>query len=429
MQICSSLHGRYKDVARAAKRMALAFERGADVQALVQGCEADLDELPGLIVLDGPSPLLGGGNHFHAFALSRALLDVEGDSPEGARLLRKRWLDDSLLRPWTFLGLLGQVDQDLVPDSRLLDLLDGATAHWQALQDCGKRYSSGLPSGSSLWEAQRMLTFALARQGVDLGSVRPPEKSAELERLTAGSPGRRVRDLLSEGLHEKAVAILRQSSQDIVLLALAEHFVTRGQAHLAAPVIREAAQKYDTHGILVGWLSQHGSDDAHTAVQDARSAFLRRPGFAEWQHLKSVGSPEIVEQALEELSRGERADSVLWVHLWEKDGKRALATWEKLWAQPGSNHTSLGFSAEQVAGAIVASLPERAANLYLIAAKTHVRLRNPSAYKSAAGLVRSASDAFRTAGKAERAKQAIADFRAEHRKLQTLIAVLDAAGL
>ncbi len=74
MRVPSFLHGRFAEVSRSAKGAAHELQRGAHLVDVVDSW-VDLRDLPGLIVLDGPSKLLGGSLHFHAFALMRAVAD------------------------------------------------------------------------------------------------------------------------------------------------------------------------------------------------------------------------------------------------------------------------------------------------------------------------------------------------------------------
>jgi len=108
LQIPSFLYGPYKNVSRACTRKVRALARGATFAEIVESW-IDVDEVPGLLILEGPSKLDGHTPHVHCFALSNAAFRV-WSSRRGAELdaLRARWLDSSLRSQWGFLGLLGQ---------------------------------------------------------------------------------------------------------------------------------------------------------------------------------------------------------------------------------------------------------------------------------------------------------------------------------
>jgi hypothetical protein len=75
MQLPSFLYGRYKDVKARSNKLVTALRRGTKWSELAGLSDEMLDtrRVSGLIVIDGPSPLLGGENHFHCFAPFRTV--------------------------------------------------------------------------------------------------------------------------------------------------------------------------------------------------------------------------------------------------------------------------------------------------------------------------------------------------------------------
>jgi hypothetical protein len=387
----------------------------------------DLRDLPGLIVVDGPSKLLGGSPHFHAFALTRAIADsllpVTEANGHG-------WVDESLGEAWSFLGLLGQDGFRIVRYARDLELLDGAIAHWSSMVSLGARYSVGLDRGVHAWDAQVAVRGALAGQGVTTTHLSPPETGEELAQLVSSSPGRTIQRLLGASKPEEAATILAQASfDDFVLCSLAEHFVRAGETATAVAVLRRHAERADAHGLLSTWIAEHGEGRGPVAVSDVREAFLRRPDLAAWTRLKQVGVVADGEDALQELARRGKPEMVMWVRVWDGDGEGALAAWEAMWSGGTADRVSLGFAARSVARLVASSRPDRAAELHLVAASTMVRLKKPSAYREAAEHLRRACDAYRAAGAPERAQTTMAEFRSEHRRLARLMTILDEVGL
>jgi hypothetical protein len=426
MRVPSFLHGRFAEVSRSAKRVARELQRGAHLQDVVDSW-VDLRDLPGLIVLDGPSKLLGGSPHFHAFALTRAVADSLLPLTEAKC---HGWVDESLREAWSFLGLLGQHGSRFARTARDLDLLDAAVAHWSSMTSLGARYSAGLDRGSHAWDAQVAVRGALAGQGVATTHLSPPETGEELAQLVSASPGRTIQRLLEADKQDEAATILAQTSfDDFVLCSLAEHFARAGETATAVAVLRRHAERADPHGLLSTWIAEHGESHGPVAVSDVREAFLRRPDLAAWTRLKQVGIAADAEEALEELGRRGKPEIVMWVRVWDGDGERALAAWEAMWSGRAADRVSLGFAARSVAQLLASSRPARAAELHVLVANTILRLKKPSAYREAAGHLRSACDAYRAAGAPERAQTTIAEFRSEHRRLTRLMTILDEVGL
>src|SRR5262245_65076368 len=108
MQVPRLLCGRSKPVASVWRKQIAKLARGEpwiDRSAeLIAASDA-----PGLVMLNGPSPLLGGEDHVHAYAplweLGKAF-DAAGLELDAVN----RALDASLDEPWAILGLLSQAN-------------------------------------------------------------------------------------------------------------------------------------------------------------------------------------------------------------------------------------------------------------------------------------------------------------------------------
>ena len=125
--------------------MLTALNRGKSLADCVDGW-VELPPASGLIALDGPSTLLGGGDHVHVFALTTAF---DGRWDELAAL-RARWYDLAIAQPWSSLALLVRSAYWFLPDDRLLPLLERVSGHWPELDSVGARYTHGLPEGRDL---------------------------------------------------------------------------------------------------------------------------------------------------------------------------------------------------------------------------------------------------------------------------------------
>lgn len=104
MQLPTSLCGTAKTVAAAWRKRVTQLKRGGPWLVPADELIADRDA-PGLVAVDGPSPLLGGEPHVHAYApfreLGRALDDHRLDVDTAARAF-----DEALAHGWSLLGLL-----------------------------------------------------------------------------------------------------------------------------------------------------------------------------------------------------------------------------------------------------------------------------------------------------------------------------------
>ena len=432
MLLPSMLHGRYADASRAAKRIARDFSRGVSLQGLVAGHEVEANDLPGLIVLDGPSPNIGGQAHFHAFAVSRAIIMVDQPSIEATASLRDRWFDESLRAPWSFLGLLGQMGQVLVRARRQIDFLETGIRYWDAIHELEMRYTFGIGEGCTFWRSQIAMGSALACQGAKFTSIGDagPTTVDELRTLLVSSPGYKIRDALAEGNDDLAVGLLRAAAPTLPYIAsLADHFITYDRTELALPIVRAVAQPTSTDRAAATWVSENGAGDSTLAVDDARSAFLARPDAKAWKRLKQSATEEVCAGALRELMRGEHAQIALWVHIWDGNGPKALKAWEHFSDEAGPGDFGLALVAEHVAKLIVTANPAQAAELYYISAQADVVFKKLSAYKSSVAKLQLAAAALRAAKKPREVPKMIACFRDENKRFSNLMALMDAAGL
>lgn len=146
MKLPRSLCGTSKDVSSKCWKHVTRFLRGADWLEL-EADSIDAEEASGLISLNGPSPLLNGEAHVHAYApfweLGRAF-DAERITQEAAT----RAFDAALTRPWGLLGLLSQENYRWLQDpARAEQFLAAVCASWEVLDAEGPRYTMGSREG------------------------------------------------------------------------------------------------------------------------------------------------------------------------------------------------------------------------------------------------------------------------------------------
>jgi hypothetical protein len=181
------LCGRSKPVAAAWRRRVTGLARGAPwIDADV--AMIDMGAAPGLILLNGSSPLFGSDDNVHAYAPLFAL----GQALERDRLTRDvaaAAFDAALAQPWSVLGALSQACYRWIDDAALADrFLAAMIRDWDMLDALGARYTMGSRQGARLWDLPHVLKYVLARRGVaqtDLLRPLPPGGLAALIRTRA----------------------------------------------------------------------------------------------------------------------------------------------------------------------------------------------------------------------------------------------------
>jgi hypothetical protein len=175
------LYGPYREVRAKCQKVVRALRAGADLTTALPPGEIDTTTTPGLLVLHGPSPLLGAQTHFQCYLLHfliRQEMFANRVTPATAETLFRSWLTAS----WGILGLLSQPNQGwLFPRERHGPFLRAVLTHWDEMDGAGARYSNGIDAGARLWPTQQTLSFVLVESGVP-----SPELSAALPELPAG---------------------------------------------------------------------------------------------------------------------------------------------------------------------------------------------------------------------------------------------------
>jgi hypothetical protein len=171
-------------VRAACRKRVTQFRRGEPL--IDPGAEMiDATAAPGLIMLNGPSPLLGGDENVHAYAplweLGRAI-----DHDRIAMADAERAFDEALRTPSSALGLLSQDCYRWLDDAgRAERFLAAMIRHWDALDALGPRYTFGSRSGVCLWELPHLLKYVLARRGTPQADLVRPLPDGGLAALAA----------------------------------------------------------------------------------------------------------------------------------------------------------------------------------------------------------------------------------------------------
>lgn len=182
MQLPAILCGAAKTVAASWRKRVTRLKRGGAWIETTEELLSDRDA-PGLVLLNGPSPLLGGEPHVHAYApfweLGRAIDDGKIETDTAARAF-----DEVLAYPWSVLGLLSQANYRwLQDDARAERFLLAMRRHWTELDAVGPRYTMGSRTGARLWDLPHLLKFVLARRGVPEAALTVPLPPGGLDAL------------------------------------------------------------------------------------------------------------------------------------------------------------------------------------------------------------------------------------------------------
>lgn len=167
-------YGIYKDVVSKIGKIVTALSRGKTWEELTTTQLLDTKLVPGLIVLHGPSPLLGSTPHFHSFALHmlirKALMDERVTSTAIDSIF-----EQSLQSAWSVVGLLAQTNMMWIyPEHRREPMLDACLRFWDDLNRERSRYSNGSTTGATLWEVHSNLKFILSNLGVPTPVLNTP---------------------------------------------------------------------------------------------------------------------------------------------------------------------------------------------------------------------------------------------------------------
>ena len=167
-------YGIYKDVVASCRKKVTALSRGKTWEEVTSGPRVDTRVLPGLIVLHGPSPLLGGTPHFHAFTLHMVIQEAFAKGRLQSSMIDLIF-ERSLGSTWSLIGLIAQTNMIWVyPESRWKPLLDACISFWDELVAEGARYTSGSTTGANLWDLHSNLKMILANLGVPTSVLNAP---------------------------------------------------------------------------------------------------------------------------------------------------------------------------------------------------------------------------------------------------------------
>lgn len=135
----------------------------------------------GLLVLNGPSPLLSGQNHFHIYVLLDEIFNAGFFEQSKAAIFTS-----CLQTPWGILSLISLKNQFwLIPVERHVRFLEATLGYWEMLSMEGPRYTNGLTTGDTLWSLASNVKYVLANLGVPQDVLRDPLPAGGLAALVS----------------------------------------------------------------------------------------------------------------------------------------------------------------------------------------------------------------------------------------------------
>ena len=185
MNVPMLYYGLYREVLPRCRKVVTGLRSTGGFNDLIGSATADTASVPGLLVLDGPSPLVGGEPNFHCYLLHKILRSALLDE-KLAPAVEEQVFITSLQTSWGTLGLLSEANTMwLRSPLRHRPLLKAMLRFWDELYAEGDRYSNGSTCGQDLWSLNTNLKFVLATLGVETSILTAPAPPGELHFLVA----------------------------------------------------------------------------------------------------------------------------------------------------------------------------------------------------------------------------------------------------
>jgi hypothetical protein len=175
LEVPHIIYGTYKEVNSHLRKRVPRLKREEDWNGLMEA-EGHIDtaNVPGLLMLSRPNPLLGGDPHFHCYLPHFILLEMidGGRSPPDSE---QEIFEASLRTSWGTLGVLSPANRIWVyPKHRHDPLLRATFRFWETLDAEGERYTVGSATGQRLWSIGSNLKYVMANLGVPTSVLNTP---------------------------------------------------------------------------------------------------------------------------------------------------------------------------------------------------------------------------------------------------------------
>ena len=189
MMLPAIFFGLYKDVRPLCRKAVTALREGAECdRAIGESGFLNTATTPGLMVLHGPSPLLGGIECFHCY-LFHSLVRSAFLDQKLTKEIEERVFEESLGSAWGVLGLVSEPSLGfLYSKARHRPLLHAALKVWDEFEAEGERFSDGRDWGIDFWSAQANLQYVLIHSGIPDSVIRSFRPKNGLMQLVAQLP-------------------------------------------------------------------------------------------------------------------------------------------------------------------------------------------------------------------------------------------------
>lgn len=192
-------YGFSHDVKKACTKLAriIVKEQPSDpLEVFSQGGTLDAKSTNGLLILDGPSPLLGksSGEHFHLFEGPRQLFECcrKSNDHDFTRKMFQGVFRNAHSEPWRVLFLMPRTQWQMFLYSgekeNLAQVVQSTSKYWELLNSVGSKYSAGGTDPNDLWTVSNTLTFCLANLGFTNEQLDQPLPEGSLSRFVASGP-------------------------------------------------------------------------------------------------------------------------------------------------------------------------------------------------------------------------------------------------
>jgi hypothetical protein len=183
MQIPGLLHGPYDEVDARCDELIARLGAGTPWLEAFGGELLDSRVMPGLLVLNGPSPLLATTAEFQCYVAHFRIRDAVGQGRLPAEV-EAAVFAGSLQTSWGVLGLLAPANVMWAhARERHRPLLEASLRYWDVFDAEQDRYTLGMPRGEPLWSAQSNLKYVMAQLGVPISALQAPLPSGGLQEL------------------------------------------------------------------------------------------------------------------------------------------------------------------------------------------------------------------------------------------------------
>ena len=200
MNIPKLFYGTYKDVLSRCRPIINGLAKGKSVDRLFTGPFQNTLDCEGLLILNGPNPLLGSGLHFHVY-LPLLLIDSVIMKKELDISIEEKTFTSFCCHTWSTLSLISPANLIwLHPVERHLPFLSACLKNWDNYESEPEKFTEGSIQGKRLWSIVTNVKHILARQGMssELLNADIPKKEIKsciqsvIDNLVASSHDKRL---------------------------------------------------------------------------------------------------------------------------------------------------------------------------------------------------------------------------------------------